>query len=111
MCRPSRPPLGVSLSGRYSAAVASVAPAPRRSNLLGLLGPSNHRLLELRGLRHNVHDEQGCGAVCGVARAPALMALVGASWAASLAMAPELVIGEEALMSAGLGGQLNKREE
>jgi hypothetical protein len=37
--------------------------------------------------------------------------MVGASWAASLAMAPELVIGEEALKSAGLGGRLNEREE
>ena len=53
---------------------------------------------------------RGCGAVCGVARAPVLRALVGASGAASLAMAPELVIGEEALKSAGLGGQLNECE-
>ena len=48
--------------------------------------------------------------MCGVARAPVLRALVGASGAASLEMAPELVIGEEALKSAGLGGQLNECE-
>ena len=53
---------------------------------------------------------RGYGAVCGVAHAPVLRALVGASWAASLVMAPELVIGEEALKSAGLGGQLNECE-
>ena len=49
-------PLGVSLSGCYSAALASVAPALQRLSLLGLLGPSSHRLLELRGLLHNVND-------------------------------------------------------
>jgi hypothetical protein len=49
--------------------------------------------------------------VCGVARAPVLRALVGASGAKSLEMAPKLVIGEEALKSAGLGGRLNEREE
>src|SRR6185312_9864772 len=39
---------------------------------------------------------RGCGAVCGVARAPVLRALVDASGAASLVMAPELVTREEA---------------
>ena len=101
-------PLGVSLSGCYSAALASVAPALRLSSLLGLLRPSSHHFLELRSLRHNVHDELGLR--CRVARAPVLRALVGASRAASLAMAPELVIGEEALKSVGLGGQLNECE-
>ena len=52
-------PLGVSLSGCYSAALASVALTLRRSSLLGLLGPSSHRLLELRGLRYYVHYGQG----------------------------------------------------
>ena len=49
--------------------------------------------------------------MCGIEHAPVLRALVGASWAASLAMAPELVIGEEALKSVGLGGQLKECEE
>jgi len=48
----------------------------------------------------------GCGAECGVARAQVLRALVGASGAASLAMAPELEIGEERLRLAGLGGSI-----
>jgi len=51
--------LGVSLSGCYNAALAGVAPTLRCSSLLGLLGPSSHRLLELCGLRHYVHYEQG----------------------------------------------------
>ena len=50
----------------------------------------------------------GCGAECGVARAPVLRALVSASGAASLATAPELKIGEGRLRLAGLGDQLNE---
>jgi len=42
----------------------------------------------------------------GGSATPVLRALVGASGAASLAMAPELVIGEEALKTAGLGGPI-----
>ena len=53
----------------------------------------------------------GCGAECGVARAPVLRALAGASGAASLATAPELEIGEERLRLAGLGDRLNERKE
>ena len=56
---PADLPLGVRLSGCYNAALTSVAPTLRRSSLLGLLGPSSHRLRELRGLRYNVHDGQG----------------------------------------------------
>ena len=65
---PADLPLGVSLSGRYSAALAGVDPALRRSSLLGLLGPSSHRLLELRGLHHDIHNGQGlrCCVRCGV---------------------------------------------
>ena len=48
--------------------------------------------------------------MCGVARAPVLRALAGASVAASLATAPELEIGEERLKIAGLGDRLNKRK-
>ena len=51
--------LGVSPSDRYNAALAGEAPTLGRSSLLGLLSPSSHRLLELRGLRHNVHYGQG----------------------------------------------------
>ena len=99
-------PHGISLSGCFNATLASIAPIPRHSSLLGRSSPSSHPLPQLRGLRHNIYDGRGCGAVCGVARAPVLRALVGASWAASLAMAPELVIGEEALKSAALGGAI-----
>ena len=49
--------------------------------------------------------------MCGAAGAPVLRGMVGASGAASLEMAPELVIGEEALKSVGLGGQLDECEE
>ena len=35
-------------------------------------------------------EGMGCGAVCGVLRTPVLRALAGASWTASLAMAPGL---------------------
>ena len=80
-------PLGVSLSGCYSATLAPRAIASWSFAASATMSTTGW----------------GCGAVCGVARAPVLRALVGASWAASLAMAPELVIGEEALKSAGLG--------
>ena len=56
---PADLPLGVSLSGCYNAALAGIAPTLRRSSQLGLLGPSSHRLLELRGLRHYIHYGQG----------------------------------------------------
>ena len=61
-------PLGVSLSSCYSATLVGVAPALRPLSLLGILGPSSHRLLELRGLHDNVHDGQGlwCRVRCGV---------------------------------------------
>jgi len=47
--------LGVGLSGCYNAALAGVASTLQRSSHLGLLNPSSHRFLELRGLRHYVH--------------------------------------------------------
>ena len=53
----------------------------------------------------------GCGAECGVARAPVLRALVGASGAASLATAPELEIGKGKLRLAGLGDRLNEHNK
>ena len=46
--------------------------------------------------------------MCGVARAPVLRALAGASGATSLATAPELEIGEERLRLAGLGERSNE---
>ena len=49
--------------------------------------------------------------MCGVARAPVLRALAGASGAASLEMAPELEIEEETLRLGGLGDRLNERKE
>ena len=49
--------------------------------------------------------------MCGVAGAPVLRALAGASGAASLATAPELEIGEERLRLAGLGDRLKECKE
>ena len=53
----------------------------------------------------------GCGAECGVARAPVLRALVGASGAASLATAPELEIREGKLGLVGLGERSNEHNK
>ena len=50
---------GVSLSSCSNATLAGVAPIPRHSSLLGRLGPSSHRLPQLRGLRHNIYDGRG----------------------------------------------------
>ena len=47
----------VSLSGRFSTALAGVA-LLLCSSLLGRLGPSSHGLPQLRGLRHEVHGRQ-----------------------------------------------------
>jgi len=93
-------PHGVSRSGCSNATLTGVTPVPRRSSLLGRLGPSSHGLPQLRGLRH-----------CGVARAPVLRAFAGAIGAASLATAPELEIGEKRLRLAGLGDRLNECNE
>ena len=56
---PAGLPHGVSWSGCFSSALAGVAPVPRRSSLLGRLGPSSHGLPQLRGLRHDIHDGLG----------------------------------------------------
>ena len=53
---PASLPHGVSLSGCFNTALAAIAPIPRRSSLLGRLGPLSHRLPQLRGLRHNIYD-------------------------------------------------------
>ena len=56
---PAGLPHGVSLSGCFNATLAGIAPIPRRSSLLGRLGPSSHRLPQLRGLRHKIYDGRG----------------------------------------------------
>jgi len=76
---PANFPLGVSLSGRYSVALAGVAPALRHSNLLGLLAPRAIASWSFAASTTMSTTSRGCGAVCGIARALVLKALVGAS--------------------------------
>jgi hypothetical protein len=103
-------PLGISLSGCYNAALASVALLSGARACWAFWAPRAIASWSFAAFATMSTTGRGCGAVCGVARAPVLRALVRASGAASLAMAPELVIGEEALKSAGSGGLLNECE-
>ena len=82
--------LGVGTGGLRVPALAGVASAFPRSGQLGLQGPPAIASWSFTALATKSTMGRGYGAVCGIACALVLRALVGTSWAAFLAMAPEL---------------------
>ena len=68
---------GVSRRGHLSTALADAASILLSSSLLGRLGPSSHRLPQLRRLRHKVHGRQG---LRRCVRRTACPGLEGLSW-------------------------------
>ena len=108
---PAGLPHGISLSGCFNATLAGIAPIPRRSSLLGRLGPSSHRLPQLRGLRHNIYDGRWLRRRVWCGARPGLEGFGSASGAASLATAPETEIWEERLRLAGLGDRSNEHNK
>ena len=97
-------PHDVSLGSCYDATLAAASPLSRAQVCWAFWAP---RVIASRSFAASATISTtggGCGAVCGMAHAPVLRALVGASGAASLAMASELEIEEEMLKSAGSKG-------